>query len=791
MNISTINSFFKKLGEAQIKHRWLILGAFIMVTLVCCAGLSKFRIVNGSEGWYGEGDKLQQDKNRYETAFGNMDSAAVLLVADDVFTEEILTVIDRLGQRMLNEIPFADKITSLTEVEIPLGNEEGFEVIKPYANGIPSDPVELKAKRDFVLRGTEKTSAYINTLVSEDGKETWITLSLLPYENPDDDSLEVGYAFTEILNSDEFKSDSYKLYGCGQAYMDVQEEIYEYPDSVLRILLGFIVMLVFLAVAVRSVSGVIIPSLATIGAIASVLGGMAWFGVKADLALITLPILLGMALSVGYSIHYINMFKLYFRRTGNRKLSAVKTVEESGWSVFFTVLTTVASLVSFIFVNMKPISWMGKTSSLVVLAVFVYVSILIPIFMSFGKSVEPAKDNTDKKGATKVDMCFAHWADVVKNKRWGIIGVSALIIGVCIPLFFKIDVKVDVIGMTGTKLPHMQQLTELLTKKLGNHYSYSVMISFEDEGAFKNPENMGALEEFQQFLGTLSLTKISGGKPRVMSVTSLLCEMNRALNEGDEAYYTVPDDEYVLAQLLELSSIEMAKDFGDVMDDEFRTVTVDVDMTKFESEEAVKNIALINQKLSELFPNAECCILGDMIEYAEMSTRMVRGELKSFCFSFVVVAIMLIIAFTSLRTGIISMIPNVAPVILIGGFMGAFGYQLDFVTMTVMPLILGIAVDDTIHLTTHLKYGLEKYGSYQESMEASFREIGKSMFMTTFILCSIFAVYLFSPLRYLSLIGILSILGLAGALAADYTITPALLYIVKPFGKEIKGDDNE
>jgi predicted RND superfamily exporter protein len=267
--------------------------------------------------------------------------------------------------------------------------------------------------------------------------------------------------------------------------------------------------------------------------------------------------------------------------------------------------------------------------------------------------------------------------------------------------------------------------------------------------------------------------------------------MNRALNEGDEAYYTVPDDEYVLAQLLELSSIEMARDFGDVMDDEFRTVTVDVDMTKFESEEAVKNIALINQKLSELFPNAECCILGDMIEYAEMSTRMVRGELKSFCCSFVVVAIMLIIAFTSLRTGIISMIPNVAPVILIGGFMGAFGYQLDFVTMTVMPLILGIAVDDTIPLTTHLKYGLEKYGSYQESMEASFREIGKSMFMTTFILCSIFAVYLFSPLRYLSLIGILSILGLAGALAADYTITPALLYIVKPFGKEIKGDNNE
>ena len=106
--------------------------------------------------------------------------------------------------------------------------------------------------------------------------------------------------------------------------------------------------------------------------------------------------------------------------------------------------------------------------------------------------------------------------------------------------------------------------------------------------------------------------------------------------------------------------------------------------------------------------------------------------------------------------------------------------------MTVMPIILGIAVDDTIHLTTHLKYGLEKHGTYLDSMRNSFREIGKSMFMTTFILCSVFAVYLFSPIHYLFVIGLLSVTGLAGALLADYTITPALLYIIKPFGSESK-----
>lgn len=795
MKVSSFNAFFKKVGEAQIRFRWAILAVFFVVTAVCCGGLSKFAFALGDEGWFGGNDEIKINQKKYEEIFGNINSLGVLVVmqeGQDIFSREMLGVIDKIGRRLRDEIPYADRLTSIIEVDIPVGNEEGFEVVKPFADGIPSAADELKKKRDFIMRGSEKNNALINSMISDDARETWIFLSLLPYGTDEDIPLEIGYKFINIIEDSEFQSDSFKLYGAGIPYDDANEDRYDIPEYYKRVALGFLVMLVFLAVFLRNPFGVLVPAVATLGAIASVFGAMSYFGVKADSTLVTVPIILGMALSVGYSVHYINMFKIFFRRTGKRKESVVACVEECGWSVLFTVLTTMTSFVSFMFVKMKPLEWMGRVTALIVLAVYIYIAVLIPILLSFGKDREPvgvppmagAPEEAGEKGATKIDMKFARWADVVQKKAGLIVLLSALILAAFIPGFFKIRVLVDYASIAGDKMPYVQELKELLATKLGNQYSYTVMLAFDEDDAFKQPENMNGLLELEDFIGGLSLTKWSGAKARVSSVTDILKEMYRALNEGDEEYYRVPEDDYVLAQLLELSSIEMHDDFKDFMDDDFKIAVVNVDMARYGEKEALENVAAIKAKVREVLPGAKCTLLGDMIQYAEMSSRIVSGGIKSFAFSFVIIAIMLILAFSSVRTGLIGMIPNVAPVILVGGLMGYCKFSLDFGTVAVMPMILGIAVDDTIHLTTHLKMGLEKYGSYKIAMEDSFREIGSSMFLTTLILCAMFAVYILSPMHILLVIGVLTVVGLSGALLADYTITPALLYLVKPLGEE-------
>ena len=795
MKVEKFNKFFGKIGQAQIRNRWKILAGLLIVTVICCLGLSNFSLALGEEGWFGNSDEITINTKKYEETFGNLNGIGVLVVKQgegDVFSEDMLKVIEKIGNRMRNEIPFADRLTSIVEVDIPVGNDEGFSIVKPYENGIPSDSAGLAKARDLVMRGSEKTNALINSLVSDDGKETWISLSLHPFKGKEleekyggdntEVSTDIGYKLMNIIESEEFQNKGFKLYGGGMPYDSANEDRYEVPEYGVRVLCSIVVMLLFLAICLRNVFGVIVPAVATISAIATVFGAMSFFGEKADSALVTLPVVLGMALAVGYSVHYIKMFKLHFRRTGKRKESAIKCVEECGWPVLFTVLTTMASFISFLFVNMKPLEWMGKTSAFIVLAIYIYVTVLIPILLSFGKDRAPRA--TQVNGATKLDLSFSRWSKFVHDRKKSFIVISALVIAAFIPGMFKITAQLDYLTITGDKMPYIQEVKKMLAQKLGNQYSYTVMISYDEEGAFKKPENMKALVQLEDYLGTLSLTKWSGGKARITSATSILKEMNRALNEGKDSMYTVPEDEYVLAQLMELSSIEMHNDFSDVMDDDFKTTVVSVDMTQFATEEALANMDALKAKLAELFPGAKCTLLGDMIRYSEMSNRIVFGGLKSFGFSLVIIAIMLIFAFSSLKLGLIGMIPNVAPVILVGGVMGYFNYALDFSTITVMPMILGIAVDDTIHLTTHLKMKHEQMGSSENAMEATFREIGATMFLTTIILCSMFSVYLFSPMHFLAVLGVLIIVGLSSALVADYTITPALLHVAKPFGKE-------
>ena len=777
MKVSKINSFFRKIGEGQIKHRKLCLFILIAWTLVCLSGMRNFRSESSNSDWIVNGSEIKKNSDHFKDVFGNDQYVLVLVQADDVFAPDVLNMIDRLGERLEDEVPFADKVTSLTTVSIPIGDEEGFEVKSPFNDGIPTDARELAEKKAFIM----SRESIVNNLVSDNAKECWLSLKLNPFKNESEDVSAVGHAAEKVIMSDEFKSDRWSLMPIGSAYTTAEKEDVLTKDFVSRIGLGFLVMLICLIIFVRSVSGVIVPFLATLLGIGTVFGFTSLINIPADGDMMSLPVLLGMALSIGYALHYINAFKMHFRQTGKRKESVIEAVGESGWPILFTVITTAVSLLSFLFANIRPMIWLGAVAAGVVLMVYLYVVILIPIFLSFGKDKAPSM--TETKGATKADLVFdGIGKNIIKRSKLVTI-ISVLIIALCIPGLFKMEVNMDYLKFMGNKVPFVQRIEKILETKLGNIYSYDVMIEFDEEDAFKDPENMQALDNLEKELGKLQMTKITNGKPRVRSITRQVKEMYRVLNGDDPAYYTIPEEQDMLTQLLFFYEISNSEALFDELSESYNAAYAHVEISDYNANMIVEDITAAEEAARKYFPSAHVAVVGTVAENAAMNETVVKSELKSFGASFIMIAILLIIVFASLRTGLIAMIPNLAPVLLIGAVMGYSHMPLDEMTMMIMPMILGIAVDDTIHFSNHIKAKLETGRNYTDAVTESFREIGKTMGTTTFILCAMFLMYCFSPITAMFRIGLLSMVGLGSALVADYTLTPALIYLLKPLGK--------
>ena len=781
MKVSKINEWFEKFGRFQLKHRWAFLVCLLVFTIASSAGLYKLKLNNGEEDWFDNWDTVKMNQDHFEEIFGSTDSVLAFVQADDVFDPEVLDMLDCLGRRLENEVPYASGVTSLVNLNIPIGNDEGFEVANPFEDGIPSDPQELAEKKAFIL----SRESLVNALVSEDATETFLVLNLEQYsENLATAMEKIVPPAMAIFNDPEFQSDKYTIRPAGLSYTEYEEEAAMMKQCVTRIALGFLVMIICLVLFIRSFRGVIVPALATVFGITSMIGISAWMNIEGNTVMIILVVLLAMALAVGYSVHYINSFKMTFRKTGNRKEACVSGVRESGWAILFTVITTMGGMLSFYASGLRPMRWVAGVSAACVFGVYLYVMLLLPIFYSFGKDKEPdAKANAE--GSTNADLSIENMGRHILNKKWITVGASVVIIAACIPGICRIKINMNYSDMMGEKTPYIARLMTIARSQLGSQYGYEVLIEYDDEDAIKDPEVLKKMDILTERIGTLQQTKISNGKPRISSVTKIIKEMNRTLNGDDPAAYVIPDDPDMVSQIMFLYEISGGTDLYEYVSEDFKAAYLHVEMHSYDAEACVSDIAKVEEWVQELFPDKKAGgVVGEVMQYAVMNGKLVRGSVKSIGTSFLIIFILLLIAFTSFRTGFIAMIPNVAPVILIGGIMGYANVPLDMITALIMPMILGIAVDDTIHFTNHIKYHFELCGNYRQAILNSYREIGKSMIMTTVILCAMFAVFMTSTMAALVRIGYMSVIGMGGALVADYTLTPVLMLLSKPFGKE-------
>ena len=194
--------------------------------------------------------------------------------------------------------------------------------------------------------------------------------------------------------------------------------------------------------------------------------------------------------------------------------------------------------------------------------------------------------------------------------------------------------------------------------------------------------------------------------------------------------------------------------------------------------------ARTEERAAELFrPPSSFRVTGRSLLALRAMRNVVRDMLVSLFSAFGIIFLAVSLMYRSLRVGLISMVPNVIPLVVTMGFMGLMGITLRTSTLIIFSVSLGIAVDDTIHYITRFREELSRTGDYTASMHRALRSAGRAIVITTLIMIAGFIVFLSSDFKASQDFGLLASITIASALIGSLLFLPAAINVIKPWGK--------
>ncbi len=780
MKTQKINKLFERYATFLLKWRWAAIALFVIVLLVSFYGMSKMVQQTSFDDYFIEGDPMLVKTNEFKAHFGNDYFVGILTECDDHFTKENLTTLRQLVEELQDSLSYADKITSLVDLEFMLGTEDGMEIVQIVPEEIPeTGSVEMEQVRSLAY----SKPFVARKLVSADGRKAWTLLKLRAFPS-EEEWKQTGNVSPDIITGEEVsriiaKEQYASLHplATGMPYVTQQKTVYIGQEMGRLVMLAAIICILVMLLMTRSLRGVVCPLLAVLGGVFLTFGIAGYTQMYVDSTVLMIPAILAFAVAIAYNIHIFSYFNHLMRQHGKRREAVVETMSEVGWSVVFCGLTTFVSLLSFLIIPIRPMKCVGIICSLTILFVLLVTLVMTPVLISFGKDRKP-KPGVDGEGGTRLSRFMEKINDFTfKYSKPIVIVFAAVCAGLAVGLW-KIEPAFDIERTMGINVPYVKDVLAVGRSELGALYSYDLVMEFANEDDAKQPDNLRKLERLESLVGTYPLTK------RTNSILDILKDLNQTLNGGDAASFRIPDTEEEVAQMLILYENAGGSETEYWMDYDYKRLRVMVEISDFNSAEVERELNDIAKQTSELFPDVKVTAVGNIPQYTTMMQYLVRGQMQSFLISVLIIALILMIAFQSVRVGLIGLIPNMMPAIFVGGYMGWAGIPLDMMTATLIPMMLGMAVDDTIHFINHSKLEFDRKPDYSVAIRRTFRVVGVAIVTTSIITSAVFACFATSACAMCINFGVLAVIGILSALLADLFITPLLVKKFHVFGKE-------
>ena len=741
-----------------LDHPRLTLFTLALVTVIFGSFLKDLRLEFSIEQLFTQDDPRVERFLQFRDEFSGVDNILFLIYeSNDPFSKENLDKNRQLIES-IETIDGVESVTSLTNLE--LFTEGGDYLLQPVYEEIPYDADSLLMAKKTIMQ----SELVRNYIISADGKMASIMIEIDRDYNDYDGRKRI---LSEIDQSQMIAD--WKWHQAGLPVIRTRYVQYMIQDNIRFLIPVALVISILLALLFRSFAGVLLPLIVIVLTIIWTVGLMAKMGIDINIISYMIPTLL-MIISVSDSVHFMVKYFQDLHEFGHRREALYQTIKKIGTALLLTSITTAVGFGALSFVNINIVSEFGIFTAIGVFFAFIISILFLPsMFMLMRRTADDkliiynvgVRVKIIQKISTLVraypKRIIISWCFIAFIGIWGAVKINP-------------HSKLLEDLRPGNKLLDDMKVAE---DRMGAVLPVEIILEIMDDGPYEDIQDVEVMQFLDQVGAFMSAIPEIG---KVMSVTQYIKEIHQAMNDGDPAFYHVPNSRNLISQYMLLYESEFETFFN-------------LDYTKLRIAAQIKDIdsrrsAEIEEEINNfIMANAPSGVKAEVTGTAFIALRtnnyLVRNLAGSFFIAFIVVTLLMVILFRSVKMALISVVPNLIPMLIMAAVMGFFQVSLRPSTAMTFAIAFGIAVDDTLHYLTRYRMELSDR-HYQKANDATMMSTGVAMMSTTAILVSGFMVLTLSEFTFSIQFGILSSITILSALIGDLTFLPALLSQVKP-----------
>lgn len=499
------------------------------------------------------------------------------------------------------------------------------------------------------------------------------------------------------------------------------------------------------------------------------LGFIGLFQYEISVLMALIPPLI-IVIGVPNCIFLINKYQHEVKTHGNQAKSLQRVISKIGNATLMTNVTTASGFATFIFTKSKLLNEFGLIASINILAIFILSLLIIPIIYSFmAKPKGKHLKHLEKKWMSQV----VNWMeDMVRHKRIAIYVTTVLIIIASIIGVYKIRISGSLIEDMPKGKPFFKDIV-FFEQEFGGIMPLEIIVDTKrPKGVLKltTLKRMDRLNDIIDEIPELS--------PSV-SVLNLVKYSKQAYYNGNPKYYQLPNGQE-RAFILEFTKNSDAN--SDLLNNFVDSTGQYARMTTFMKDIGTEKMERIEERLQaridKEFPKEryDVKMTGKALVFLKGTNYLIRNLVVSLSLAILLISIFMAWMFRSLEMILISLIPNMLPLLVTAGLMGYLGVPIKPSTILVFSIAFGISVDDTIHFLAKYRQELQAHQwRVKKSVYAALRETGVSMFYTSIVLFFGFLVFVVSSFGGTIALGGLVSVTLLFAMVSNLLLLPSLL----------------